>query len=399
MNTLKSYFHQGKNFLQEKNFQQAIEQYNLALQVKPNSIIALRQLSKIHDRLKNYEQAIEYLKRLLEYQPNELKDVENLARIYIKLGKIFQEKGQHKEEENCYLKALSINQITINQITAGSPISEGMPQPYQRRDIDIVDYQIYPMEDKKNNKVFGFRGPQPLPLEKSCYFVGLGPATTFGCYTKRPYLWLLEQDLGLPNLNLGMPGCGATLLNQEDNSLLIDLVNDARFAIVLVMSARSHSSRLHRPARLGSLSSPQIMKELSQYFKKDRPFLRGVITDMRNSFVEDYIKLTQKIKVPKILLYLSHHSLDYEDNYDLDFPSLHQGFPHFINRETVDRVIHHFDDFVECHSLRGYPQKLISRFTGEPVTNKQGEYNTGYASPEMHEDAAKLLLPVCQKYL
>ncbi len=404
MDIVKTYLKKGKQFQTENDLEQAIEQYNLALQLEPNCIPAIHQLSIIYEKRKNYQQAIEYLHRLVECQANEanineVKILERLAKNYIKLGKIFEQQEQKEKAADCYLKALKINKIPVKQTTYGRPISEGMPKPYQGRDIEIIDYQIFPIKDEKRNKIFGFRGPKPPSLEKNTYFTGLGPATTLGCYTQKPYLSLLGERLGLPNLNLGLPGCGATLLNQEDNGILIDLANNSRFVIVLVMSGRSHPSRLFRPVRVGTLVSAQIMTELKKYFKNDQAMLRDVVADMRNSFVEDNIQLVNKLKVPKILLYLSHHPLDYEDDYDHKFTNLNQGFPHFINRETVDRVINYFDDYVECHSSRGYPQKLISRFTGEPVTNKQGEYNVSYASPEMHEDAAKLLLPVCQKYL
>jgi hypothetical protein len=75
-------------------------------------------------------------------------------------------------------------------------------------------------------------------------------------------------------------------------------------------------------------------------------------------------------------------------------------FPQFVDRSWLDGIHQEGAAYVECVSSRGMPQKLVSRFTGEPVSIAMREdlggrskgINDYYPSPEMHEDAARVLL-------
>jgi hypothetical protein len=271
---------------------------------------------------------------------------------------------------------------------------------YQDRDFNIVDYQLWSFKDEERDKVHTLRGPQPSSLIKKDYFTCLGPATTFGCYTEFPYPLILQNQLSLQCLNLGIAGAGANLYLQEENSLLIDLVNDSKFVIILVMSGRSHASSVCQPPKVGKLTGPKIMKKYQRLYQADKTLFEKAVNQMRKSFVNDYIHLSEKIKVPKILLYLSTRNPKFEDDFSKSFPRAHRGFPHFVNQSTIQNILPYFDEYVECISSRGFPQKLISRFTGEPTTNSKGESQNGYyASPEMHQDAAQMLIKICQKYL
>ena len=69
----------------------------------------------------------------------------------------------------------------------------------------------------------------------------------------------------------------------------------------------------------------------------------------------------------------------------------------------------HSDYYVECVSRRGSPQRLVSRFTGQPVVinleddpdrkdfKQVWSHNVYYPSPEMQIDAALALKSVCGK--
>ena len=64
----------------------------------------------------------------------------------------------------------------------------------------------------------------------------------------------------------------------------------------------------------------------------------------------------------------------------------------------LEQVRPHAAAYVECVTRRGSPQKLYSRFTGEPVTSPFAE-NSYYPSPEMQEDAAQALHATCQRFV
>ncbi len=135
-------------------------------------------------------------------------------------------------------------------------------------------------------------------------------------------------------------------------------------------------------------------------FTIDKYLFREAVKQMRKSFVDDYSELAKKNKVPKILLYLSTQTPSYDDDFSGSFVQTHQGFPHFINSSTIECILPQFDEYVELISSRGFPRKLISRFTGKPTTNSKGNaYNDYYASSEMHEYPLQMLLPISSKYV
>lgn len=270
---------------------------------------------------------------------------------------------------------------------------------YEDNDFEIINYQSWRLAGEENG--YAFRGPAPSRLEQGEYYTCLGPATTVGRYVDRPYSLLVEEGISCAGVNLGIPGAGASLYLQEENECLLELANLGKFVIVLVMSGRSHASSLVEPPKVGQLTGPQIMQRYRRLYKKNRGRFVQVVRELRESFVNDYIALAKAITVPKVLLYLSHNEIRDGDDDSGSFARFHGGFPHFVNRVCIDSVSSYFDDYVECVSSSGMPQRLYSRFTGKPVLDEAGEerVNNFYASPQMHRDATDLLIPVCREYL
>jgi hypothetical protein len=99
---------------------------------------------------------------------------------------------------------------------------------------------------------------------------------------------------------------------------------------------------------------------------------------------------------------------EYRERY-IHVSTLLGGFPHLVNREMLEMIKNEANDYVHCVTDRGIPQRLISRFTGKPTQVDPGRlrkdlggphwtHNFYYPSPEMHEEAAALLAPVCEKH-
>ena len=74
---------------------------------------------------------------------------------------------------------------------------------YQRRDLEVVDYELYPLDEGSD---LWCRGPAPEALKKKSYVVCLGAAQTFGCFCDSPYPRLIQQSLDMPVVNLGFGG-------------------------------------------------------------------------------------------------------------------------------------------------------------------------------------------------
>ena len=281
---------------------------------------------------------------------------------------------------------------------------------YQERDWEIVDYQMYSLKDTDKS----FRGPEPKTLEKNQYFVCIGAAQTFGCFCKRPYPILLEEQLNLPALNLSAAGAGPDYFLQEQD--LIPYINNARFAIVQVMSGRSESNSvfsfnskdgagLTRRADGVKIGADPAYQEL---LKENEPdYVKKIVAETRENWVNNFQELLKKITIPKILLWFSNRRPYYQEKYNHVY-QLFNGFPQLVNLDMVKQVRKYSDKYVECISNRGRHQLLISRFTDKPATiddlglqlnSTKQSYNKYYPSPEMHVDASLLLEKVCKKYL
>jgi len=119
-------------------------------------------------------------------------------------------------------------------------------------------------------------------------------------------------------------------------------------------------------------------------------------------------QLLEAISPPKILLWFSARSPEYEESWKLPTWRLWGEFPQFVNREMVDRLRSYSDRYVECVSRRGTPQPLFdlagnrTTFKSFALPGVEGVVKTEnryYPSPEMHEDAAELLIPACRELL
>ena len=296
---------------------------------------------------------------------------------------------------------------------------------YQERDWEIVNYQQYHLD----NTEFYLRGPQPQSLEKNKYFICIGAAQTFGCFCQNPYPQLLSQKFNLPVLNLGLGGAGPYFfLNQMD--LFSKYINNAKFAVIQVMSGRSESNSLFDSGGMEYLTkisdgskirAGNAWEELLR--ENNKNYVKKIVAETRANWVNNYIKLLELIKIPKILFWFSIRKPSYMEIYlckqFADLPALFGKssanalfgkFPQLVDLEMIDQIKNYSDEYIECISRKGFPQLLISRFTGTPTTINPGnagkglegslwKYNKYYPSPEMHIDATNLLEKVCQKYV
>ena len=274
---------------------------------------------------------------------------------------------------------------------------------YQERDYEIIDYRVFRLPGTGE-----LRGPAPRTLAPGEYYTCLGAAQTFGCFCEHPYPSLLGDRLDLSALNFGFAGAGPRFFYPA----LIDYVNAGRFAVVQVMSGRSEDNSLFesggreylvRRADGERIGAEPAYAQLLATEPLER--VREVVEETRQNWVQSFIKLLQAIEVPAILLWFARRDLDYHERYD-DVFTMFGDFPHLVNRSMVEQITPFCDDYVECVTERGFPQRLVSRFTGEPVSVAQRSdlgyvwqgFDPYYPSPEMHVDAAEALLPVGRKY-
>jgi hypothetical protein len=86
-----------------------------------------------------------------------------------------------------------------------------------------------------------FRGPQRDTRGQYC--VVLGGTETYGRYVARPFPDLVEQALGVPVVNLGLPNAGLDAFVQDAD--VMQLVAEARAVVVQVLGAPNLSNRYY----------------------------------------------------------------------------------------------------------------------------------------------------------
>lgn len=274
-----------------------------------------------------------------------------------------------------------------------------MGQGYQNRDAEIIDYELW----KEEGIPPILRGPKPKNLISGKYISCVGAAQTFGCYVDQTYVQQLDNSFSCGALNLGVSGAGPGFFLSRPS--IIDKVNEGGLAIIQVMSGRSVANSLFSTNGKEMLSRvPDGVKKgaapmYTDLLKtKNYQLISTILHETRNNWVQDYLELLSTIKVPKVLFWFSVRPPKYSAQLD-NVHDFFGDFPQMVNQEMVDLIKSDADDYIECVTNAGMPQKLISKKTGEPVTiNKRADlggntkaFNDYYPSPEMHDVAAKMI--------
>jgi hypothetical protein len=286
-----------------------------------------------------------------------------------------------------------------------------MAAEYQEPDWRVVDYQAYCLDenviDRSSKRPLLIRGPRPRRLEPGEYFVCLGSAQTFGRFCGQPFPAILQERLGLPALNISHGGAGPLFFCGE-NARLLEYLNGARFVVVQVMSGRSDSNSLFESEGVGyfrrrsdgaNFGCDEAFSDLIR--NQSKATLKRIVEETRQSWCASYRQLLTGIQVPKILLWFATRRPNYVQGWK-GLAQVFGEFPQLVNAGMVKRVKGHCDYYVESVTRRGTPQILIDRFTGAPTTVgdqwTSGLWKTNwyYPSPDMHEDAADALEPVCR---
>ncbi|MEX1014590.1 MAG: DUF6473 family protein [Candidatus Paceibacterota bacterium] len=272
---------------------------------------------------------------------------------------------------------------------------------YSSRDYNIVDYKTYEI----GNLPYTFRGPKP-EIKNNNYVSFAGAAQTFGVYCQKPFPDLVKERLNYKMINLGMGGAGPSHFLHDE---LLSIINKSSVAVIQLLSARSVENSIMENCT-GEITIRKTGEKLSSQDAYSKILLQPeydaeqIILETRQNYVNLYKVLLSRITVPKILFWFSERKPAYQDDF-CSVKGIFNSFPQMVNQEMVDKIANDCDECVFCISKRGLPQKLISRFTNKPVTiidgpgRKPKAHNYYYPSPEMHDDAAKALIPIIKKYL
>jgi hypothetical protein len=192
----------------------------------------------------------------------------------------------------------------------------------------------------------------------------------------------------------------------EDTALL-NIVNSGACAVIQVMSGRSAENSQYEVLDGCSAIRPRGSDHNFQFAEyvwrdlfahREKSFTDRLVLETQKDWITKYRTLLQNIHVPKVLLWISRRGTH-------AYPSCHSSaldeFPHFVAPWMLDELISLVDAFCDGTSKRGSPQILSDRFTGYPIDVERPEikfrYQSGYPSPEMHEDIANVLFATLRK--
>jgi hypothetical protein len=280
---------------------------------------------------------------------------------------------------------------------------------YQGIDGHFIDYQLYEIPGVRGS----FRGPA---VQGADYIACLGAAQTFGRFVQKPFPRLISDALGIETLNLGRGGASPTF--PLSNRALLGTINRARLVIVQVFSGRSQSNSLFQVVGHG-MSGKNLANgadtSADQFYawllEQDKALARKIVDETRENYVQSMTQLLEAITKPKILLWFSVRQPDYQEELTMPLKRLWAEFPQLVNRSMMERLRSRCDLYLECVSRRGLPQPIpptpwveLRKLGTSSVSSSQQPIvvkteNRYYPSPEMHEDAAAMLVPACRELL
>lgn len=243
---------------------------------------------------------------------------------------------------------------------------------YQMESSHVADYHLYTLPGLD----YTLRGPY-TPVDGNAPSISfLGAAQTFGAFCKYPFPNILCEMVSANSLNLARGGAGPDLYLSRPK--VFDYVNKTNCCIVQIMSARSSNNSYMRvlgggarveilagshkgEKMLGHRALEKLYDELSpeQFFK--------IIDESRAYFLKQMVKISKKIKVPKILLFVGKKGplphVAAKDSWSLtDLVGIH---PHMVTETMLEKLSVHFDATVVSYGTKGIDMGLINRFTGD----------------------------------
>lgn len=280
--------------------------------------------------------------------------------------------------------------------------SQNLSRYYQK--LDAAGGLNYELHQLPTIGLRTFRGPQ---INTSApYLAFIGSAQTFGRFVPIPFPSLLGLRLGIPVLNLAVGGAGPRhFLTRE----YLEVINGAEAVVVQILSGRSASNSLFDNSEsggmVGHIRGEQSKIRAEEFFARfgqpsGKAQIVEIVDETRNDYTSSFIELLRKIVVPKILFWFSTRTPQYQENYENVPHGIFGAFPHLVNKKMVNRLAALSDDYVECVSKQGLPQKLWSSHQAiDGAVLREGILeNHHYPSPAMHVAAADSLENSCRRF-
>ncbi len=203
-----------------------------------------------------------------------------------------------------------------------------------------------------------FRGPKKRLDEP--YIAFFGSTETYGRFIETPFPDLVGDTLGLNSVNLGCVNAGIDVYNNDRT--LLEIAAGAKVTVLQVMGAHNLSNRFYsvHPRRNDRFVGPSALMQTvyREVDFTDFAFTRHLMTSLRAQcrqrfeMVTNELKaawtarmrsLLEKIKGPKVLLWLADHR---PEEARIDQADYAQD-PLYISRSMLDDLRSSIDGYVE----------------------------------------------------
>lgn len=276
---------------------------------------------------------------------------------------------------------------------------------YQLTDRNVIDYDLWFHAD---DLALAFRGPRG-DLEAAGAICCIGAAQTFGRFVERPFARQIGDILNRRVLNLGFSGAGAEFYLKRP--VLMRCLEQADMVVVQSMSGRSVTAgvfeaqanngvlKFKSGPRAGELHMAQKAYGLLRHDYGEDAFQEQVAA-AQAGWLERHRDLATRLTGRRIFLWLSSEKPG--DNVDLTQSPV-GIFPHFVTAQMVQAVADMGFEVVEC-VLKDMPAQVLvndrtghieEAFDAEQFPNRPDQLralNTYYATPDLHNLAARLLI-------
>lgn len=274
---------------------------------------------------------------------------------------------------------------------------------YQKSDRNALDYELWYLAGGQ----VPLRGPR-VKFAGTDYVCFLGAAQTFGRFVADPFVHQVGRFLDRPCVNLGLAGAGPEAF--LDRPQFRRTIQNASLVVIQSMSGRSVSAGVFKVG-----GNNGVLEFLSGPRKGEKKLAQDAYQILRDEYGKDafdaQVKAAQDMWVSLhcdlielcsgkiIYLWMSQKEMTSQDDYQK--PNL-GVFPHFVTGDMVDTVRARCDATVDATYTDMRPQPIRNMFTGQlEVVYDQKNYpgrsdrlrsfNNYYATPEMHDHAARLL--------
>jgi hypothetical protein len=235
--------------------------------------------------------------------------------------------------------------------------TNGGTMSYEKQGAGALDY----LPCRYGNSKLLFRGPRRRV--EGDYIAVLGGTDTYGKFIERPYAALIEQQIGMPTINLGCVNAGPDVFVNDPK--VLDICGGARTTVIQVMGAHNMSNRFYavHPRRNDRfLKASSLMKTVFRdldftEFHFTRHMLSTIkerwpdrfeimVGELQDAWVARMSSLLGKIEGKTVLLWMSKNTPDEE--LVMDDASLGTD-PLFVNRTMIEAVRPLATDVVEVN--------------------------------------------------